>query len=63
MICQGSGAQGSAGRVADATADAGRPLHHDVPATQGPSLVGRARLHVREESAPIQTRAARIREL
>lgn len=50
--------------MADATAEADCTLHHHVPSTQGPSLSrGLTWFHVREESAPIQTGAAGIREL
>lgn len=63
MICKGSGAQGSVGRVADATAEADRALHHHVPSAQRPSLPGGTRFLLREESASIQAGAAGIREL
>lgn len=60
MICKGSGAQGSVGRVADATAEADRALHHHVPSTQGPPVRGGTRLLLREESASVQTGAAGV---
>lgn len=62
-FCEGHGAQGSVGRVADAAADTDRPLHHLVPAEEGPTLAGGPRFHVREEPAPVQTGAAGVREL
>lgn len=62
-LCEGSGAEGGAGRVADTTAAADGPLHHHVPAEEGPAVIGGPRFHVREESAPVQAGAAGVREL
>jgi len=63
VICKGSSAQGSVGGMADAAANVGRSLHHQVSPTERPSLSGRSRLHVRQESAPFQTGTAGIWEL
>lgn len=59
----GSSAQGGVGRVAIAATDIGRPIHYYVSPAEGPSLSGRTRLHVRQESAPFQTSAAGIWKL
>lgn len=59
----GAGAEGSTGRMADATAETHSSLHHDVPAAKGSALPGRTRFYVREEHTAVQTSATGIRNL